>query len=441
MIRKIIALFRRRTKLNFVESTFRQLVTSFPNAQKHQGFKTDAIPGLSVDILAKSSEGRYILFILKHFLPNTSINYSAYPSVAAIRDAVKASGETPPPILIVITNTPADEPVENFFGAAGIPLIALASNEPETKNRLERILEQLGITLPELRPNGNLGVSRAPEFLQENDGDRWKISRYTDKLNLNLFVKVVLVILLILHLTVKNEFWLIESFVLAIATTAYLFLSTIEKKSRFINPDLLIESEERNLTVRRDEWYLERRICLKALRKVEVLRLSVDWTGSSKNIKITCGPHDGILKHKNFVESRALDWNLWELYFEQPMHRWESREIVLKYTLPDPKHTAKPYHFIAFNLPCKDFRCRLSLADDIKTRAVYFVRGATPFVTVKKREIPLDPVSHEYIVQEKPNPRVKYSLEWEEIANGSSNGTSNNTSEKKNGSHTTGDVY
>jgi hypothetical protein len=185
-----------------------------------------------------------------------------------------------------------------------------------------------------------------------------------------------------------------------------------------LNPYIIILREEKKLVIKKDGWFIEKHILFKARRKtVEAFFVHVDWTGS-QDVKITCRDEDGIIVQKNFVTSKVVNWPLWELKFARPLRRGEMRRIVLTYMLPDPAHKASPYYFMSYKnfWRIKEFEWRLSLAEDLKPKAVYFVKGVWPDKALKKAKIPRDLESSEYIVHEWPEQESKdavYSFEWE----------------------------
>jgi hypothetical protein len=183
-----------------------------------------------------------------------------------------------------------------------------------------------------------------------------------------------------------------------------------------LNPHLIVLRDESKLVVKKDAWLCEQHILFKARRmKVEEYLFKLGWSGSSQKVKITCRDEDGIVTQKNVVTSKARNWHLWSVKFDRPIQKGETREVVLRYILPDPEHKALPYLFISYQnvWKCKEFECRLSLADDLKAKAVYFVRGTEPTMKLRKVRIPRSLDSNEYIIHEHPDAESKYSLEWE----------------------------
>jgi hypothetical protein len=427
---------RQQAEAAFIDLTFQQLSRIFPFVYKHQEMKTEDIPSLLVDIIARSTNGQLILFEVKYFPPNTTLDYAVYPSIAALKDSVKNFALEVPPIVAVIANNSANEAIRNIFVSSEIPLITLAANTDETKARLQAAFQEFAVTLPEFAPDAKTKIMRAEREPRDDQPAaqklKHKVLAYIDRLNLN--VAIVINILLTLGLGIilgVNEKLLLAELVALVGIVVVgviIYLKEMIKSQACLNPNLIVLRDESKLVVKRDVWFCEQHLLFKARRKkVDEYLFKVEWTGSSPKVKITCRDEDGIVAKKNVVISRAMPWNLWGLKFDRPLPKGQMRGVVLKYILPDPEHKASPYLFFSFNnvWKCKEFQYRLALADDLKAKAVYFVQGAAPAMMLKKVKIPRNLNSNEYVIHEQPDSESKYSLEWE-LKNGANGTTDEN---------------
>lgn len=414
----------RARETDFDEALAQQLKSIFSHVEARKELQTEDLPDLQVDFFINSANGQAVVVETKYLQPNRKIDYFVFPPFAALNDAIQnLPNQASTPIVAVVTNADIPDSVQEVFAETGIPFITLGFTVDETKQRLQEAFQKLGIALPELVFNqpartffqqATRSQSRREEFTET-------VSNYLDRVSLNLLFlsgTVVLVGLGVINLLVHNELWLLEALALVffLSAGALVYSRDRKKEERFINPKVIIKSEERNLTVQKDQWLMERHLLLKARGKVERYLFNVEWTGSSKNVQISCVEGGAKTVQKDFIDSKAMNWHSWGLEFDKPLKRGEEREIVLEYILPDPEHTAAPFHKIAFTnvWQCREFTCRLLLAEGMKPRAVYLVKEATkPNFEREKAEILPEPQSHTYVVHERPAPLSKFSLEWD----------------------------
>ena len=414
---------RPATKAEIVELAFQQLKRIFPAANKEQELKTERVPGVLVDILAQTADDRLLIFEVIHVPPpQRSLSYTTYPPLATLKETVAGISPEDPPVVVALTTCGIPAVVEKIFEQAQIPLIELSHNPVETAARLRDAFKKYAIEVSELEADTVSPASTAVENTSKSPLEferKQKLIESIDRLNLTVFAAINILLLIFLgfiSLLSKNPL-LFAAVSISIAVVAAIIIYAKEKirDRNCINPGLIIEREERKLIVGKNEWHLERHILLKARRKTEAYRFKVNWSGSSPQVQIACRNEDGVIQEQSVVKSKALRWSHWELKFDKPMSRGETKPILLKLTLPDPEHKVAPYYLMSYNhvWKCKEFECRLSISDDIKPEAVYFVRSDARAMPVEKAKITPTPDSHEYVIHEKPASGAKYGLEWD----------------------------
>jgi len=409
---------RGRPEIEAIDSAYEQLKTIFPSAriEKNKKIKTRHVPSVLVDLVVQLSDDQLIIFEIVYISPKSTLSYSEYPSIAVLKDTLTEVAATPPPLLIVLATGHVDDTVKGFFENSGIPVVPLASNPAATRSSLREALERQRIYIPELFEDEEyLAESESDGFGGPADESWWKKLKNALS-NPLIALQIFLVATVALLLAAKDKVWMAEFFILAtVVLGGFIFSWKNRRRPSCINPKLIIEKDQRKLMVENDRWILERDILFKARGRVNGYQFRMDWTGSSNDIDIDCGAYDGEIVKKYLVKSEALKKQLWELQFDRPMRKGETRKVALRCVLPDPQHKAAHYHAILYKnvWDCKEFECRLSLSDDLEPNAVYFVYGTDMDVPLRKIKLSPDLASHEYVVHERPAANLKYSLEWE----------------------------
>lgn len=415
---------RPRTDADLIELAYHQLKLIFPFIDKQYELKTQKMTSVLVDIIAHSESGQIIIFEVREISHHTIFGYAEYPPIALLQNDIRQIAPDKPPIVVVLTSGRINELVQNLFAKSNIPLITIGRTPIETKVRLHEAFQRNGIhlsefTLPPEQDELEVYLSSVPYWEESS-----RLARL-DKIRLSSFVYLMMPILVLgaeLVFQYTSTFTNLVIFAFAAIMGIYLTLRDIRRNKLCINPNLIVERDQRRLIVKENEWVLERRIIFKARRKVDEYLFKLDWTGSSQNVIINCENEYGRLAKKTFVNSAALHKQLWALHFEKPIRTGEIREIVLRCIFPDPEHKAMPYHIFSYNnvWKCKEFECRLALAKNLQPNAVWLVRGTKMDVAFNKTEISPDLYSNEYVVHERPNSAsLRYSMEWE-LKNGKS---------------------
>lgn len=419
--------YRLKTNKELVESVAEQLRHIFHKVVTYQELETKNAPSILVDILASSKSGQTIVFVVRKVLADSTLLHSTYPSIAAFKNELRYSLIKPPPSLGVLVIGQVGDPVQALFDQYQIPLVSISTDISETKKRLQNTFGRCGIKVSDLdaeelvRRESPSEIAKSTPAASTKKEKRFQVMEWLLDL-IDWWNTRDLVILTILLLITLGGIRFINGHLSWMADVAHVLGGVVlvlivvketrndmRRKQSCLNPLLVIEREERKLIIRRDAWYLERHIVLKARHNVESYRFRVEWTGS-KDVIVECEGEGEIVSNQEFLTRReALTWCLWELKFKEPMRRGEIQTVVLKYTMPDPKHTAQPYHFIAYQhvWKCREFKCRLCLEEGIHPKAVYFVKGAEQFALAPV------PDSSEYEVYERPTVGTKYHIEWD----------------------------
>lgn len=137
------------TETALMDLALAQLEKIFPNVEKEPHLKSEKTPSMVVDLLARSANGRLILFELKSVAPGRMLTYSVYPSVAVLKDAAARITPEFPPVVVLVTNGHVDESVRKLFAQSGIPVVTLGKDVAETRARLRSAFTEFAIDLPE----------------------------------------------------------------------------------------------------------------------------------------------------------------------------------------------------------------------------------------------------------------------------------------------------
>lgn len=146
----------------FQRQAFEQLREIFAFAQMEMPVEAARMPSVSVDIAARSRNGRLILFEAKFTEVSRRLPRSTYLSIAALKAVTDELSIVEPPVVAVLSNADVDDTTRSMFAKSGIPIITLGSDSTETKERLQEAFQEFGIELPEtggqpLSPEAELG--------------------------------------------------------------------------------------------------------------------------------------------------------------------------------------------------------------------------------------------------------------------------------------------
>ena len=409
------------SEARFTELVYQLLTSIFQKVETKREFNTQEIPSFLIDFVAHSKNNRMIFFETR-FSKNSSLDYLVYPPLAALKEVIDEQlGYNPPPVLVVITNVTVDSDLQSSFSSLNIPIITFSPDKSITESRLLSSFQKVGLDTPELEGkkfHTTIQPDLESEYQPAHETKSWNLKYY---INLNTFLGVgitVLIALGIINLIFRNELWLVETLALVLVVLGWLYINFRDKKrqKRYVNSSIIIISDDRTLTVKKNKWLLERKVVLKARHRTEHYIFSTNWTGSSKNVQVTCREEDGTIHRRDWVTSKAINAQVWELVFSQPLRKNEIKTITLKYVYPDPQQKASPFFRISYDsvMQCHDLTCRVTLAENIKPKGVYLIEGVGPnnFVLDRKKMDP-EPDSNFYVFHEKPTPWSKYAIEWD----------------------------
>jgi hypothetical protein len=135
---------------DFISLVSQQLRHIFPYVKEHEQLETKTIPSMVIDIVARSANGRLLLFETKYMPIGRVLTYSAYPAVASLKEAAASIAPEAPPIVVLLTNGKVDESVREVFAKSGIPIVIPGADINETQHRLQSSFEEFAIDLPEV---------------------------------------------------------------------------------------------------------------------------------------------------------------------------------------------------------------------------------------------------------------------------------------------------
>jgi hypothetical protein len=127
-----------------------QLREIFPEASRTSDWRgSPDLPVSRADIIARSRNGRTVLFDVKAVNDRARLPSSWYIQLASYRDHLVAAADGPPPILVLIVNARLDEPTTTTFAKSGIPVFQIGDNVKETRMRMRAAFHHISIELPE----------------------------------------------------------------------------------------------------------------------------------------------------------------------------------------------------------------------------------------------------------------------------------------------------
>lgn len=140
----------RLTGFEFETLAHQHLNQIFPTVASGTQLESENLPSILVDIFARSTNGRILLFELKSFKQGKKLPYSVYPSIANLQKSVSTVSKGKPPVVVLVTNASLDSDARSLFTDAKIPVINLGKDVNETFSNLKREFERLSIEVTEL---------------------------------------------------------------------------------------------------------------------------------------------------------------------------------------------------------------------------------------------------------------------------------------------------
>ena len=187
-----------------------------------------------------------------------------------------------------------------------------------------------------------------------------------------------------------------------------------ERTAVLINPALWIERDELNVKVYANKRVVERRYTFKAQKRVDRYRFKFRWSGS-ENVKVNLEATDDTLMRITSPKVQK-SWHRYDVRFAEALRAGEKKTVILHYELPDRGDESEPYHLVSYAhvAGCSQLIARLSFPDDPSPRDVFLIHYDADWGVQKGLPIGFDEDDNEYRLDIKPEPGIRYSLEWQE---------------------------
>ncbi|MCK6560564.1 hypothetical protein HUU39_11325 [candidate division KSB1 bacterium] len=229
------------------------------------------------------------------------------------------------------------------------------------------------------------------------------------------FISAVVAIL-VAYVSGVNQ-WAIIALGVAIISFGVAFLMRNRMQERmqtFVNPTLWIDRDEVSVAVYPDRRVVKRRYEFKALKRTERYRFKFRWSGS-EHVKVTLeATDDALIKITGPKVQKS--WHRYEVRFKETLKAGEKKTVLLSYELPDRGGESEPYHCVSYGhvAGCSALLFRLMFPQNEAMRDVYLIHYDADWVVQKGLPIGIDPDDNEYRAEIKPEPGMRYSLEWQE---------------------------
>jgi hypothetical protein len=120
-----------------------------------------------VDLVARSSSNRLLLFVIKVVPPNRSLPHSAYLSIIGLRNAAthgRPGLREAMPVLVLLTTGIVEKPLHDMFTETGIAIASPGTTSEETRANLREALAQIA-GFPSCFPSDRLPVGQSASVL------------------------------------------------------------------------------------------------------------------------------------------------------------------------------------------------------------------------------------------------------------------------------------
>lgn len=211
--------------------------------------------------------------------------------------------------------------------------------------------------------------------------------------------------------------WAIISMGVAIISFGVAFLTRNRLQDRtmmFVNPTLWIERDEVSIAVYPDRRMVKRRYEFKALKRTERYRFKFRWSGS-EHIKVMLeATDDALIKITGPKVQKS--WHRYEVRFKETLKPGEKKTVIINYELPDRSGESEPYHCVSYGhvAGCRELIYRLSFPENEAKHDVYLIHYDADWVVQRGLPIGIDADDNEFRAEVKPEPGMRYSLEWQE---------------------------